>query len=57
VSVILYGSTAVGGEGAWSDIDVMVISERFSGLKPHERVGALLEFKAGRVEALYQELQ
>ncbi|KPV64032.1 MAG: Nucleotidyltransferase domain protein [Candidatus Bathyarchaeota archaeon BA2] len=52
VSVILYGSTSVGGEGAWSDIDILVISEKFSGMKPHEKIGALLEFKAGRVEAL-----
>ena len=52
VAVILYGSAAVGQEGAWSDLDVMVISDEFGGLKPHERVGALLEFKVGRIEAL-----
>ena len=52
VAVILYGSAAVGREGAWSDVDIIVISEKFSGLKPHERVGALLRFKAGKIEAL-----
>ena len=52
VSVILYGSTSVGGEGEWSDIDILVISKKFSGMTPHEKIGALLEFKVGRVEAL-----
>jgi len=41
VSVILFGSTARGDFNLWSDIDIVVISESFEGVRFVERCLAL----------------
>ncbi len=54
-AIILYGSAArdLNG-GAWSDIDVLVVSDAFRGGIPiPDRISLLLRFKrGGRIEAL-----
>ena len=43
VTVILYGSYARGDFNVWSDVDVIVISEKFRSVKPLSRYDMILE--------------
>ncbi len=40
--VILFGSRARGEQGRWSDYDIIVVSDKFSGIKWLDRRKALL---------------
>jgi predicted nucleotidyltransferase len=51
-AVVLYGSTAKGLSGAWSDVDVIIISDAFRGMPIPDRISLLLKSKRGRIEAL-----
>ena len=58
-AIILYGSASRNLNGAWSDIDILVVSDAFKGMPIPDRIGLLLRFKRGRIEALgytYDEL-
>jgi len=57
--LILFGSTARGQAGEWSDIDVLVVSDSLKDLPVPERIGLLLEEAGPRIEPLgytYAEL-
>ena len=57
--LILFGSVARGQAGAWSDVDVLVVSDAFEGMPVPDRIGLLLEEAGPRVEPLgytYAEL-
>lgn len=59
-SAIVHGSTARGGSGPWSDVDLIVVSDDFLHLPFLERLSLLTELKVNRVEALgysYEELR
>ncbi|MCE4604427.1 MAG: nucleotidyltransferase domain-containing protein [Aeropyrum sp.] len=51
VSVLLHGSYARGDFNLWSDIDLIVVSERFEGLRPLDRYELLPDYPP-RVEPL-----
>lgn len=52
VTVILYGSYARGDFNLWSDIDIIVISEHFSKIKPLDRINKILDILPPNVEAI-----
>ena len=59
-AAIVHGSVARGVATVRSDVDVIIISEFFRGMKIYDRVGFLLQFKVGRVDPLgytYDELE
>lgn len=59
-SAIVHGSTARGGGGRWSDVDVLVVSDDFLHVPFLERLSILSKVKVDRVEALgysYDELK
>lgn len=41
VSIILYGSFARGDFNLWSDVDVLIVSDAFEGLRPLDRYDIL----------------
>jgi len=58
-AVIVYGSAAKGGVGVWSDIDILIVSDKFRSLSLLDRISLLMEHMRHPVEALgytYHEL-
>ncbi len=52
VTLILYGSYARGDFNLWSDVDLLVISERFEGIRPLDRYDLVKEVLPSRAEAI-----
>ena len=50
--VILFGSWAKGEAGAWSDVDVLVVSDAFASLSVLDRIGLLLEHAEPPIQPL-----
>jgi len=58
-AILIFGSYAKNQHGDWSDIDILVLSDRFKDVNILDRFKILQEFKVGRIEAFaytYEEL-
>ncbi len=51
ITVFLYGSYSRGDFNVWSDIDLLVISDRFRDMNPLERLSLIQELLPPRFEA------
>ncbi len=51
-TVILHGSYSRGDFNLWSDVDLLVISEEFSGIPPLERIDAIQDLLPPGFEAV-----
>jgi len=52
ITVILHGSYARGDFNLWSDIDVIVVSERFKGMRPLDRYDLIADLLGPGLEAV-----
>ncbi|NPA23807.1 MAG: nucleotidyltransferase domain-containing protein [Crenarchaeota archaeon] len=50
VTVVLYGSYVRGDFNLWSDIDIIIISERFNSIPPLERYDLVMRLLPARYE-------
>ncbi len=50
VTVILYGSYVRGDFNLWSDVDIIIISDKFSGIPPLERYDLVMKLLPAKYE-------
>lgn len=51
-TIVLHGSYSRGDFNLWSDVDMLIVSERFEGVHPLKRLDLVLETLPPRFEAI-----